>query len=421
MSHPDRAEIEIRPVREDEFAAWVRAVNTGFLLTPTPAPETVAHRREGAELARTQAAFDEGRMVGNFRSFTQRLTAVGGAEVRADAITNVGVAPTHRRRGILSRMMAADLAAARERGEAVATLISAEYPIYGRYGFGPAASVARWEIQVPRTGLDPRWSRPEGGGRLDLVDAAEIRAHGPGLHERLRSFRHGVVDRDERWWRQATGQSTPPDKPWKEPFYVLYRSALGEVEGYAAYTAEDTWHENKQPLETATVVDLIAVTPVAERALWQYLCSVDWITRVRTGFRAPDDLLPDFLPDVRAARITTLADWLWVRLLDVPGALASRTYAASGALTLEVTDASGLGGAGRYRLTADGSGAECVRTREAAELTVELGDLASLWTGEVSAARLLALGRVREERAGAAAVADSLFRTERRAWCPDVF
>ena len=53
-------------------------------------------------------------------------------------------------------MMAEDLAAAKERGDVFATLIAAEYPIYGRYGFGPATWTTEWEVDVARTGLDPR-------------------------------------------------------------------------------------------------------------------------------------------------------------------------------------------------------------------------------------------------------------------------
>jgi predicted acetyltransferase len=165
---------------------------------------------------------------------------------------------------------------------------------------------------------------------------------------------------------------------------------------------------------------LIAVTPEAERALWQYLCSIDWITRVKTGWRAPDDLLPHFLPDPRAAHVTTQADWLWVRILDVVRALEARTYAGTGTLVLEVTDRDGLP-AGRYRLDAEPAGAVCVATTQGAELTLDVGDLAALWLGDESAVRLAALGRVREEREGAASVADALLRTPRRPWCPDTF
>lgn len=129
--------LEARTVTESEFADWLRALNTGFLRAPTPSDEEVAGRLPHMDLARVQGAFDAGRCVATFRSFAQELTVVGGATVPTDAVTNVTVTPTHRRRGLLTRLMAKDLAAARERGDVAATLIAAEYPIYGRYGFGP--------------------------------------------------------------------------------------------------------------------------------------------------------------------------------------------------------------------------------------------------------------------------------------------
>ncbi|TXS41194.1 GNAT family N-acetyltransferase [Streptomyces sp. uw30] len=419
MSSP-QPDIDVRSITESDFPDWIRALNTGFLRSPEVAETEIADRASYIVPDRTLGAFDAGRCVATFRSFAQEITAVGGATVPADAISNVTVSPTHRRRGLLSRMMAHDLAAAKDRGDVVATLISAEYPIYGRYGFGPATWTAQWTIDVPRTGLDPRWAGPEGGGRIDIVDAADVRKIGPELFERVRRAQPGAVDRGERWWQVSTGAVRLDRSPWTEPFFAVYRSASGEVEGLVKYTADDHWGDGKQPLNTASVTWLIASTPTAERDLWHYLCSIDWITTVKSGRRAPDDLLPFFLPDPRAARVTTLVDWLWVRILDVVRAMEARTYDGRGTLVIEVVDASGLTG-GRYRLETSADGASCTPTTAAAELTLDVADLGTLWLGDESAVRLAALGRVREERAGAALVADALLRTSRRPWCPDIF
>ncbi|MFF7720404.1 GNAT family N-acetyltransferase [Streptomyces luteogriseus] len=416
---PRADDIDVRPIAGSEFADWLRAVNTGFLRAAALTDAEVEGRRERFVEGRNLAAFDRGRCVATFRSFDQELTAVGGASVPADAISGVTVTATHRRRGLLSRMMARDLAAAKERGDVVATLIAAEYPIYGRYGFGPATWMAEWTVDVPRAGLDARWAGPAGGGRIDLVEGEDVRKLGPELHERLRCRQPGAIDRDDMWWKLNTG-ALGWDTSWKPPFYAVYRSASGEVEGMAVYEVDDNWGDAKQPLNTATVRWLIGVTPAAERALWEYVCSVDWVVKVKSGWRAPDDLLPHFLPDPRAARITSLADWLWLRVLDVERALEARTYEGRGALVLEVAGVDGLTG-GRYRLDASPEGASCTPTTESAELELGVGELGALWLGDESAVRLAALGRVREERAGAARKADALLRTSRRPWCPDMF
>ncbi|MFE7896269.1 GNAT family N-acetyltransferase [Streptomyces sp. NPDC057424] len=420
MTPVSRADdIDVRPIAASEFADWLRAVNTGFLRVPVLTEEEIEGRRTKFVEGRYLGAFDQGRCVATFRSFGQELTAVGGAGVPADAISGVTVSATHRRRGLLSRMMARDLAAAKDRGDVVATLIAAEYPIYGRYGFGPATWTAEWTIDVPRAGLDVRWAGPADGGRIDLVEGEDVRKLGPELHERLRRGLPGAIDRDETWWKANTG-ALLLDPSWKPPFFAVYRSASGEVEGMAAYEVDDHWGDAKQPLNTATVRWLLGVTPAAERALWEYLCSIDWVVKVKSGRRAPDDLLPHFLPDPRAARVTSLADWLWVRILDVVRALEARTYEGQGALVLEVAGVDGLTG-GRYRLEASPDGASCTPTTESAELELGVGELAALWLGDESAVRLAALGRVREERAGAVRKADALLRTSRRPWCPDMF
>ncbi|MGW2178123.1 GNAT family N-acetyltransferase [Streptomyces sp. NPDC001732] len=413
---------EVRTITESDFPDWLRAKHAGFLQEPVATEREVSGRLPHTDLARTQGAFDNGRCVATFRSFAQELTTVGGAVVQADAISNVTVSPTHRRRGLLGRMMAADLAAAKERGEVVATLIASEYPIYGRHGFGPATWTTEWEIDVPRSGLDPRWSGPaeRDGGRIDLVSGSDVRKLGPALHERLRARQHGAINRDARWWEVNTGENLSGPQSWTEPFYAVYSNAVGEPEGLVVYRADDKWGDAKQPLNRATVHGLIAVTPAAERMLWHFVCSIDWITTVRTGYRAPDDLLPLLLPDPRAARVVTHADWLWVRVLDVVRALEARTYAVPGTLVLDVHDASGLS-AGRYRLEGSPTGASCAPTTVEPDLALDVRELGTLYLGDESPLRLAALGCVEERTPGAVALAEGMFRAARRAWCPDMF
>ncbi|MGW1161002.1 GNAT family N-acetyltransferase [Streptomyces sp. NPDC002519] len=427
MSHAE--DIDVRSITEPDIKEWSRALNAGFLRPPGLSDHDVADLATRLTLSRTLGAFDTGAprspdggtpIVATFRSFPQQLTAVGGAPVQADAITNVSVMATHRRRGLLSRMMALDLAAAKERGDVVATLIAAEYPIYGRFGFGPATHTAQWSVDIPRTGLDRHRPVPDDGGRIDLVDGADVRRLGPGLHERLRGGQAGAIDRSERWWRFITGAIRLDARPWTEPFHAVYRGPSGEVEGLVSYVCENRWGDDKRPGGEATVKSLIATGPAAERALWHYLCSIDWVTTVRTDDRAPDDLLPHLLPDPRAARLVTHADWLWVRILDVVRALEARTYDTAGTLVLEVVDKAGLAG-GRYRLQAGPDGAQCTPTGQEPQLTLPVGELAALWLGDESAVRLAALGRLSEQQKGVASVADALLRTSRRPWCPDSF
>ncbi|MFF8412617.1 GNAT family N-acetyltransferase [Streptomyces omiyaensis] len=412
--------VELRAVTESEFPDWLRALRTGFLNEPVVPDGLVADRLPHVDLDRTLAAVDGGRVVATFRSFRQELSTVGGGTLVSDAVTQVTVAPTHRRRGLLSRLMALDLAAARERGDAVATLIAAEYPIYGRYGFGPASWTTEWRVDLRRAGLDPRrGGGPGDGGRIDLADAAEVRRIGPAVHRRLAGVRAGVTDRSARTWDVGTGLGHRPES-WTEPYYAVYRSASGEPEGYVSYRCDDKWSDGKQPENTLTVRDLIAATPAAEHALWRFVCSVDWVVTVRSGQRPPDDPLPLLLPDPRAALTVSHADMLWLRILDVARVLEERTYPVEDALVLEVRDGDGFA-AGRYRLDASPEGASCAPTTASAELVLDVAELSRLVLGDESAVRLALLGLVEEAVPGAAARADLLFRTPLRPFSPDVF
>lgn len=414
-----------RPITDDEYPAWMRAVAVGFLRPPKIDDDEIASRKQAFGRDRVYGAFDGSACVGTYRSFDQELTVPGGAFVPANAVSAVTVSATHRRRGLLSQVVTEDLAAAKERGDVVSTLIPAEYQIYGRFGYGPAAHVAEWTVDVTRAALDGRAAAPAGGS-VELVDAAAVRELGPGLHERFRAGRAGVVSRQPHWWSWNTGEVWAASQgPWTEPFYAVYRAASGEVEGLLAYKVDVKWETTGlQPTGRAEVLMHLGTTPEADRALWLYLFSVDWVTEVVTGHRAPDDLLPSYLGDPRAARMTLHADTLWTRPLDVPRLLESRTYGTPGALVLDLHDKAGLAN-GRFLLEADGPAgaarATCTATTRTADLSLGAAELAALSLGDESAVRLAALGRVTEERAGAAAQADALLRTSRRPWCPDIF
>src|SRR6266550_1421636 len=138
---------EIRRVREDELAAYFDAMSTGFLFRPD-VPRLAEDVKATWDLERVWAAFDDGRIRGTFRSWPTELTVPGGATIAAAAITNVTVVPTHRRRGLMRGMTLAEHDAVRERGEVAALLYAAEYPIYGRFGYGPACTMATWTLDT---------------------------------------------------------------------------------------------------------------------------------------------------------------------------------------------------------------------------------------------------------------------------------
>jgi predicted acetyltransferase len=409
----DSAVIDIRSVTEDDLPGWTRTWGNGYLRPYTDGG--VDALRSTAARDRLIGAFDMDRCVGTYRSSAQELTVPGGAFVPVSAISRVSVAGTHRRRGLLSRMVAMDLRGAFERGEPLAVLDAAQYPLYGRYGFGPATAMAWFEIDVNRARLDPRRTADTSG--VLLVDAREYSKAAPAVYERLRAVQPGTLRRDELWWQEATGQraGSAPDRP--EPFFALHLDPVtGEADGLLCFSAEERWGA-MMPQSPLWIRDLIAVSPQAEAALLRFAVTVDWVTTVHLPYRAPDTLLPLWLGDPRAARVSALSDYMWLRVLDTPRALSARTYGVEADLVLEVTDAAGHA-AGTWLLEGGPDGASCTRTRRAAQLRMDVRDLGSLYLGDDSATRLSVLGGTEELRPGTLARADAMFRTGRRPWSP---
>src|SRR5689334_23007130 len=111
-------DIEIRSARRDEIAELhhLDAVLFGYSEDPDePIVDTL-------EPERVVCAYDGGRMVGSSAGLSLELTVPGNARVRMNGVTWVGVLMTHRRRGIMRRLMVEQLARMAETGEPVAGL-----------------------------------------------------------------------------------------------------------------------------------------------------------------------------------------------------------------------------------------------------------------------------------------------------------
>jgi predicted acetyltransferase len=397
--------IEVRNVRtEDEFNAWCDAMDVGFYL-PQNRGEGPRRRERYQDLGRVWAGFDGGDVVGTLVSLDLRLTVPGRAQIPLDGISAVTVAATHRRQGLARRLMAAELSRAKERGDAVSALIAAEYPIYGRFGFGPATETAQWLVDA----RDLRFRR-ELPGRIELIDPAVARFEAAALYDRVRESGVGMVSREGWRWDVETGQFLREgDAPPKSVLHAVCRDETGEVVGYTAYRFTEKW-TNQRPDNTLHAVAVIAADPLHEARLWKHLADHDWVTRIiGPEFDRADALWRDLLVDRRMAVPTNGWDFLWLRVLDPAAALAARTYAKADRIVLRVEDKDGYA-AGTYALQVEADGtAACSLTLEPAELTLPVDRLGSIYLGGFTAARLGALGLVEEHTPGAVERLSTLF------------
>jgi predicted acetyltransferase len=185
-------DLQIRPITSDEVPAWVETMRVGFL--GHAAEGEAEHRRAQLDLTRTLGGFDGSQVVGTLRSFTTEM-AVPGGSARCAALTNVTVAATHRRRGLLTALLTRDLEESVARGEIVGALIAAEYPIYGRFGYGPAVDGVDLELsdRVRLTG-DPDQ------GRVEFLSGPELRSLAPAIYERVKADAPGAIGRLPHVW-----------------------------------------------------------------------------------------------------------------------------------------------------------------------------------------------------------------------------
>jgi predicted acetyltransferase len=403
---------QVRTIEASEIDSWVRCMGVGFLYT---VPDGYGQYFLGdIDLDRTWGAFDGDRVVGTLRSFPTPFTTPGPAEVEVAALTNVTVAPTHRRRGLLSAMITSDLRASADRGEPVGILIASEYPIYGRFGYGAAIEAASYSVDLATARF-----RGPGIGSVELVDLVTMRTEAPGIYERFRARQPGSIGRNARWWDRVLHQVEVPGAKKPEGYGALYRSPEGGVEGYVRYRATQST-DHMRPTGELTVDELVAVTPAAYERLWRYCCEVDLVVTVRAGDRAVDEPLGWLLTDGRALRQAGRYDFVWVRVLDVAVALAARRYAVEGRIVIEVADPLGLAG-GRFALDGGPAGATCTRSDESADLSMPVDALGSLYGGGVSAHVLHDIGRIDEHRPGAMDRAAVMFRTSTPPWCSTWF
>jgi predicted acetyltransferase len=402
--------MEIHPATDEEIRAALGPLEFAFGF---PLDEQWLEKRKRLiPSGHVLAARDGERVVGCGVALPLSLTVPGGLEVRAAGVTMVAVLPTHTRRGILTRLVERQLADARARGEAVAILWASEGSIYGRFGYGLATLSCDIDLERDRAVFAVPAERE---GEVRLVDRDEATAFLPPLYEQIRASTPGMYRRSDEWWSQR-GLDEPefgPGGGGALRWAVLFLD--GEPAGYAIYRLELRWVDGS-PAGTLQVLEALATSPRATRALWGFLLSVDLVRTVRMRRLPVDHPLLLSLADPARLRMR-VGDGLWLRIVDVEAALASRRGRDGDPVVLELDDGICPWNAGRWRVQQAG----VARTDAEPDLRIGVSVLGSVYLGAFSFSQLAWAGRVEELAPGALERADRLFRTDRMPWCPEVF
>jgi len=423
----------IRPVHQEEFTAFRFVDDHAFHATGSP-QERIALSERLFEPDRSLAVFDpesgafdapaatrDGDIVGTAGAFSFQMT-VPGAVLPVAGVSYVSVLPTYRRRGILRSMMRrqlADIAARRQ--EPVAALWASEAPLYGKYGYGPAGSVAVFKFARNEGALH---GPADDSLTLRLASPAEATADLVKVYDSVQPTVPGHFARNDAWWDLALFDHESSRGGFGPLRCLLACDATGP-RGYALYRAQGVWDAAEYlPASRLVVKELIAADPAAGAALWRDLLSRDLVTEVLAVGRPTDDPLLFQLADPRRARPHT-GDGLWVRVIDLPRALRSRAYSCPVDVVLEVSDDLLAQNAGRWRLRVpspvSADGVSCEPTTDPADVALSVREVGAAYLGGTRLGSLAAAGLVTELRPGTLAPLSAAMTWDPSPWCPIIF
>lgn len=402
--------IEIRPCSgPEELAEYGRIVSYVFASTDGMDDELATTQPDW-----TTCAFVDGKMVGTLGTFpfTVRLN---GAPVAMGGVTAVGTLPSHRRQGLLRKIMTEALSTMRDRRQSYAILWASMAAIYQRFGYG-LASTEVWYDFDPR---DVAFQRPpEIPGTIELLTKEDAFPIVKQLYVQYATPRNLHIHRSVPLWQASTLR--PPKKG--QPLYVaVYRNAAGEPRGHLVYSTSEEPRTGPGPGQRMALRDLIALDLEAHAALWEYIRRHDLVGRVEMRGAPEDDPIPALLLEPRMLNRKT-TDGIWMRVVDVEQALPQRPYGSRGELTFAVAgDDLCPWNNGAYLLETDGRTSAVRRTTRSPQLTLSPNTLATLLSGHRSATYNYRAGLLDAPDEGALATADALFRTEYAPHCPNGF
>ncbi|MET0237755.1 MAG: GNAT family N-acetyltransferase [Kibdelosporangium sp.] len=354
-------------------------------------------------------AVSDAGVVASIYIFDSSMAVPGGNVVPMAAVARVGVRADHTRRGVLTELMRFHLADAKARGQIVCSLHASETSIYGRFGYGVSSSARHLRLRQAR--VRPGLQRH---GQVRVLGAAEAIELLPGLYERIGFYRPGMMSRGRDWWATQVHRTMRSD----EPYQVAVHSGPDGDDGYVVY--ESALNHSMNTADHGAVLqlwDLFGTTQLVRNDLWQFVLGIDLVQEIQARGRPVDEGVELLLADPRACHTHDIEDDLWVRLVDVPAALAARSYGDADSVVMSVNDAFLPENSGSYLVSRDG----VTRTAEPAAFTVDADVLGMMYLGRWKPSELAAAGRVQVIDAEGLARADKLFASDQTAWCGTAF
>jgi predicted acetyltransferase len=403
--------VQFRSIQADEIEAFLRSIGVPFGIDANL--EAIDRFRNAFELERLRAAVDGDQIVATFGALSTAINVPGGVLPLAGT-TVVTVLPTHRRQGLLRRMMHDHFTDLHERGEPLAALWASESSIYGRFGYGPACEkvVAKLDKSYARM-REPVEIR----GTMRLIDRDKAQSVLPPIYEAVAARRPGGLVRNAEWWKNRTLRDPEYLRRGATALRHIVHLRDDRPVGYVLYR---TRKQSEKGAFEVQVVELIGIDDQAEKALWQFVFAIDLSTAIECWNQSPDDPLRWWLEEPRRLE-RKIEDGLWLRLVDVRRALAGRRYSCPGSLRLRVRDEQCAWNNGVWQLVVDQDGiGQCQPTTDDADLELSPQALGMTYLGG-HRFRTLAKGGHLSGSSDALRRADALFNWDVLPTCTDFF
>lgn len=403
----------MRAIGPEEWEPWLAASASAF--GEYPNRTWLELERKIAEFDRTLGVLEGGRFVAGASAASMRITVPGG-EVPMAGLTGLGVAPTHRRRGIATALVRLHFDDVRERGdEPVSGLWASESHIYSRFGYGVAVPRASIDIERERSAFSFPF---EERGRVRLLDRGQAFEAYPQVYDGVRRSVPGMPERIGAWWDVRFGDPEDDREGASAYFYAVHEGMEG-ADAYAVYRVKHDWSQGV-PSNEVQVEELMGATPEAYAGIWRFVFDLDLTARITAWNRPVDEPLWHMVAEPRRLRLQ-VRDGMWVRIVDVQRALTARRYGVHDRLAIEIRDPFLPENEGTYVLEGGPEGATCGVTRDPPDLVVRAEDLAACYLGWARFGQLARAGRLAEETTGAVARADAMFAHDPAPWCPHAF
>jgi hypothetical protein len=191
---------------------------------------------------------------------------------------------------------------------------------------------------------------------------------------------------------------------------ILFAVHDGRDVGYVVFRRTHKWPNSRPAAEVD--VRQISGAPAGRLALARRVVDLDLAGTIKLHGVGESDPLLSWVQGPRGVGDIRPFDSLWVRLVDLPEALALRGYEADCDVVVEVTDEPAPWNAGRWRIRVKDGTADVTRTDDDAEASLPVSALGAAYLGGTNLAALHRAGVIAEHRPGAAGELWRAFRTD---------